>query len=403
MASKTFKYVTNTDIEFELYEDIANFPDTPFAEVEPRKWIKLGAPRDPGTTPLWLMRGSTLFRHNYIKAAKIVELAPSEWTVPGWYDYTVPVTGNYILEIAGAGGGAAFGKSSGTIYQAYGGSGNKVTSGSTLLTKGTIMRVYVPSGGIGNASVWGSITDRSGSNGGTGLIQKSGVQVLAAEGGLGGYLDQPKSGKFKIYHGANSGNGQGGVRGIYPNNPNGNGGNGWGKITYIQQGQVYNFTTPGVHIWTAPLEDTIIYITATGAGGAGCKAETNPGVTTSVNGGAGALTSKRVLVSGGSEVRIVVGEATTNVPYTEDRVETSGPSWTTYTWQGQDGGASTVSLKETDAVMLSCLGGKGGKLYTTSMMSTTTTTPGANGGPTVGSLGGIGDAIGQHGWVKIEV
>ena len=167
------------------------------------------------------------------------------YTVPGTYQFQPTVTGEYQIDIAGAGGGGGGGvkysKPSNHGHHYYcvgggaGGNGERIIKTVTL-SKGTSYTVIVGSGGAGGSGKDSYGTASSGGNGGNstacGLVGRGG-------GGGGGGSRESSGGSYqgtKGTQGATYGAGGGGIGGIagtkYNDNSGKAGANGWVKILY---------------------------------------------------------------------------------------------------------------------------------------------------------------------------
>lgn len=167
------------------------------------------------------------------------------YTVPGSYNFQPTVTGEYQIDIAGAGGGGGGGvkysKPSNHGHHYYcvgggaGGNGERIIKTVTL-SKDTSYTVTVGSGGAGGSGKGSYGTAFSGGNGGNstacGLVGRGG-------GGGGGGSRESSGGSYqgtKGTQGATYGAGGGGIGGIagtkYNDNSGKAGANGWVKILY---------------------------------------------------------------------------------------------------------------------------------------------------------------------------
>lgn len=167
------------------------------------------------------------------------------YTVPGTYQFQPTVTGEYQIDIAGAGGGGGGGvrysKPSNHGHHYYcvgggaGGNGERIIKTVTL-SKGTSYTITVGSGGVGGGGKGSYGTASSGGNGGNstacGLIGRGGT-------GGGGGSREAIDGSYqntKGTQGATYGAGGGGIGGIagttYKDNAGKAGANGWVKILY---------------------------------------------------------------------------------------------------------------------------------------------------------------------------
>lgn len=133
----------------------------------------------------------TLSHSYYDETSSNGESYETSYTAAGSYTYTAPVTGDYVIHIAGAGGGGGNGATDGTIMAAggAGGSGELVTQ-TISLTAGKGYTVVVGAGGaIGSAgasSSFNGTTARAGSGGGSGSVAE-GTAVNGTDGS--GYSD----------------------------------------------------------------------------------------------------------------------------------------------------------------------------------------------------------------------
>lgn len=167
------------------------------------------------------------------------------YTVPGSYNFQPTVTGEYQIDIAGAGGGGGGGvkysKPGNHGHRYYcvgggaGGNGERIIKTVTL-SKDTSYTVTVGSGGAGGSGKGSYGTASSGGNGGNstacGLVGRGG-------GGGGGGSRESSGGSYqgtKGTQGATYGAGGGGIGGIagtkYKDNAGKTGANGWVKILY---------------------------------------------------------------------------------------------------------------------------------------------------------------------------
>jgi hypothetical protein len=167
------------------------------------------------------------------------------YTVPGTYQFQPTVTGEYQIDIAGAGGGGGGGvrysKPSNHGHHYYcvgggaGGNGERIIKTVTL-SKDTSYTVTVGSGGGGGGGKGNYGTASSGGNGGNstacGLVGRGGT-------GGGGGSRESIDGSYqstKGTQGATYGAGGGGIGGIagtkYNDNAGKTGANGWVKILY---------------------------------------------------------------------------------------------------------------------------------------------------------------------------
>lgn len=167
------------------------------------------------------------------------------YTVPGTYQFQPTVTGEYQIDIAGAGGGGGGGvkysKPSNHGHHYYcvgggaGGNGERIIKTVTL-SKDTSYTVTVGSGGAGGSGKGSYGTAFGGGNGGNstacGLVGRGG-------GGGGGGSRESSGGSYqgtKGTQGATYGAGGGGIGGIagtkYNDNAGKTGANGWVKILY---------------------------------------------------------------------------------------------------------------------------------------------------------------------------
>lgn len=167
------------------------------------------------------------------------------YTVPGTYQFQPTVTGEYQIDIAGAGGGGGGGvryskpREHGHTYYCVGGgtggSGERIINTVTL-TKGTSYTIIVGSGGAGGGGTGSYGTASNGGNGGN-----STACGLTGRGGTGGGGGSRESidGSYQNTKGAQGatygagGGGIGGVAGTKYKDSNGKAGaNGWVKILY---------------------------------------------------------------------------------------------------------------------------------------------------------------------------
>lgn len=167
------------------------------------------------------------------------------YTVPGSYNFQPTVTGEYQIDIAGAGGGGGGGLTYTRRgeHQTYrycvgggdGGSGERIIKTVTL-TKGTSYAITVGSGGAGGGHKGSYGTASSGGDGGN-----STACGLTGRGGTGGGGGSRESidGSYQNTKGAQGatygagGGGIGGVAGTKYKDSNGKAGaNGWVKILY---------------------------------------------------------------------------------------------------------------------------------------------------------------------------
>lgn len=167
------------------------------------------------------------------------------YTVPGTYQFQPTVTGEYQIDIAGAGGGGGGGvryskpREHGHTYYCVGGgtggSGERIINTVTL-TKGTSYTIIVGSGGAGGGGTGSYGTASNGGNGGNstacGLTGRGGT---GGSGGsrvsIGGSYENTRGVQGTTY-GAGGG-GIGGVAGTkYKDNAGKAGADGWAKILY---------------------------------------------------------------------------------------------------------------------------------------------------------------------------
>ena len=167
------------------------------------------------------------------------------YTVPGSYNFQPTVTGEYQIDIAGAGGGGGGGvkysKPSNHGHHYYcvgggaGGNGERIIKTVTL-SKDTSYTVTVGSGGAGGSGKGSYGTASSGGNGGN----STACSLVGRGGGGGGGGSRESSGGSyqgtKGTQGATYGAGGGGIGGIagtkYKDNAGKTGANGWVKILY---------------------------------------------------------------------------------------------------------------------------------------------------------------------------
>ena len=167
------------------------------------------------------------------------------YTVPGTYQFQPTVTGEYQIDIAGAGGGGGGGvryskpREHGHTYYCVGGgtggSGERIINTVTL-TKGTSYTIIVGSGGAGGG---GTGSYGTASNGGDG--ENSTACGLTGRGGAGGSGGSRVSidGSYENTRGVQGttyGAGGGGIGGVagtkYKDNAGKAGADGWAKILY---------------------------------------------------------------------------------------------------------------------------------------------------------------------------
>jgi hypothetical protein len=167
------------------------------------------------------------------------------YTVPGTYQFQPTVTGEYQIDIAGAGGGGGGGvryskpREHGHTYYCVGGgtggSGERIINTVTL-TKGTSYTIIVGSGGAGGGGTGSYGTASNGGNGGN-----STACGLTGRGGTGGSGGSRVSidGSYENTRGVQGttyGAGGGGIGGVagtkYKDNAGKAGADGWAKILY---------------------------------------------------------------------------------------------------------------------------------------------------------------------------
>lgn len=167
------------------------------------------------------------------------------YTVPGTYQFQPTVTGEYQIDIAGAGGGGGGGvryskpRDHGYTYYCVGGgtggSGERIINTVTL-TKGTSYTIIVGSGGAGGGGTGSYGTASNGGNGGN-----STACGLTGRGGTGGSGGSRVSidGSYEDIRGVQGttyGAGGGGIGGVagtkYEDNAGKAGADGWAKILY---------------------------------------------------------------------------------------------------------------------------------------------------------------------------
>lgn len=167
------------------------------------------------------------------------------YTVPGTYQFQPTVTGEYQIDIAGAGGGGGGGvryskpREHGHTYYCVGGgtggSGERIINTVTL-TKGTSYTIIVGSGGAGGGGTGSYGTASNGGNGGN-----STACGLTGRGGTGGSGGSRVSidGSYENTRGVQGttyGAGGGGIGGVagtkYTDNAGKAGADGWVKILY---------------------------------------------------------------------------------------------------------------------------------------------------------------------------
>lgn len=167
------------------------------------------------------------------------------YTVPGTYQFQPTVTGEYQIDIAGAGGGGGGGvryskpREHGHTYYCVGGgtggSGERIINTVTL-TKGISYTIIVGSGGAGGGGTGSYGTASNGGNGGN-----STACGLTGRGGTGGSGGSRVSidGSYENTRGVQGttyGAGGGGIGGVagtkYKDNAGKAGADGWAKILY---------------------------------------------------------------------------------------------------------------------------------------------------------------------------
>lgn len=167
------------------------------------------------------------------------------YTVPGTYQFQPTVTGEYQIDIAGAGGGGGGGvryskpREHGHTYYCVGGgtggSGERIINTVTL-TKGTSYTIIVGSGGAGGGGTGSYGTASNGGNGGN-----STACGLTGRGGTGGSGGSRVSidGSYESTRGVQGttyGAGGGGIGGVagtkYKDDAGKAGADGWAKILY---------------------------------------------------------------------------------------------------------------------------------------------------------------------------
>lgn len=177
------------------------------------------------------------------------------YTVPGTYQFQPTVTGEYQIDIAGAGGGGGGGVRYSTPsnhgHHSYcvgggaGGNGERIIKTVTL-SKDTSYTVTVGSGGAGGSGKGSYGTASSGGNGGNstacGLVGRGG-------GGGGGGSRESSGGSYQGTQGATYGAGGGGIGGIagtkYKDDSGKAGANGWVKILYTGNKELTPSATTG--------------------------------------------------------------------------------------------------------------------------------------------------------------
>lgn len=167
------------------------------------------------------------------------------YTVPGTYQFQPTVTGEYQIDIAGAGGGGGGGvryskpREHGHTYYCVGGgtggSGERIINTVTL-TKGTSYTIIVGSGGAGGGGTGSYGTASNGGNGGNSTA--CGLTGRGGTGGSGGSrvsIDGSYE-KTRGVQGTTYGAGGGGIGGVagtkYKDNAGKAGADGWAKILY---------------------------------------------------------------------------------------------------------------------------------------------------------------------------
>lgn len=180
------------------------------------------------------------------------------YTVPGTYQFQPTVTGEYQIDIAGAGGGGGGGvkyskpSNHGLHYHCVGGgaggNGERIIKTVTL-SKGTSYAITVGSGGAGGGHKGSYGTASSGGDGGN-----SAACGLTGRGGTGGGGGSRESidGSYQNTKGAQGatygagGGGIGGVAGTEYKDSNGKAGaNGWVKILYTGNKELTPLGTQG--------------------------------------------------------------------------------------------------------------------------------------------------------------
>lgn len=170
------------------------------------------------------------------------------YTVPGTYQFQPTVTGEYQIDIAGAGGGGGGGvkysKPSNHGHHYYcvgggaGGNGERIIKTVTL-SKDTSYTVTVGSGGAGGSGKGSYGTASSGGNGGNGGNSTACGLVGRGGGGGGGGSRVSIDGSYESTRGVQGttyGAGGGGIGGVagtkYKDNAGKAGADGWAKILY---------------------------------------------------------------------------------------------------------------------------------------------------------------------------
>lgn len=180
------------------------------------------------------------------------------YTSPGTYQFQPTVTGEYQIDIAGAGGGGGGGvrysKPSNHVHHYYcvgggaGGNGERIIKTVTL-SKDTSYTVTVGSGGAGGSGKGSYGTASSGGNGGN----STACGLVGRGGGGGGGGSRESSGDSyqgtKGTQGATYGAGGGGIGGIagtkYKDDSGKAGANGWVKILYTGNKELTPSATTG--------------------------------------------------------------------------------------------------------------------------------------------------------------
>lgn len=164
------------------------------------------------------------------------------YTVSGTYQFQPTVTGEYQIDIAGAGGGGGGGvrytipnEHSDTyccVGGGTGGSGERIINTVTL-TKGTSYTIIVGSGGAGGGGIGGFGTASNGGNGGNSTA--CGLTGRGGTGGSGGSRVSKYEDTMGV-QGTTYGAGGGGIGGVagtkYEDHAGKAGADGWAKILY---------------------------------------------------------------------------------------------------------------------------------------------------------------------------
>lgn len=176
-----------------------------------------------------------------------VDSFTTNYSTPGTYQYTVPITGEYIIYVAGAGGGGGSGAAEDTSGVAGGAGGNgQLITVNKSLTKGDAYTVVVGQGGQGGAYPGGS-----GTAGGTSSFDTS--NALAGAGGTAA-VDTSTPGTDGTGY-ANGG--AGGAGGIKANGGMG-GTDGFVQIVYDEDNTVTPSATTGNDVTVTSKKDLFV-------------------------------------------------------------------------------------------------------------------------------------------------